>query len=71
MELKSALVKPPIASVQPGANPDAEDPNAILIQNRRMADNLERVADILADAGVIHNTPLAKRQWVSATKMDY
>jgi hypothetical protein len=34
--------------------------------NERMRDKLERVADILAGAGIIHNTPTAKRLWIDA-----
>ena len=29
-----------------------------------LLNKLERVADIMAEAGIIHNTPSAKRQWV-------
>ena len=33
-------------------------------ENERLTAKLERVADIMADAGIIHNTPQAKREWV-------
>ena len=33
-------------------------------ENERLVSKLERVAAILADAHIIHNTPNAKRLWI-------
>ena len=44
---------------------DAEDATAALVaDNERMRLKLASVADILAGAGIIHNTPYSKRQWI-------
>ena len=58
LDLAKALAKPTVAD---GADADED---SIEAQQDRMFSKLERVADILADSGVIHNTPYSKRQWV-------
>jgi hypothetical protein len=35
-------------------------------ENGRLIRKLKRVADILASHNIIHNTPLAKQQWIDA-----
>ena len=43
------------------ADDDFDDPKP---SRWELLNKLERVADIMAEAGIIHNTPSAKRQWV-------
>ena len=44
---------------------DAEDATAALVaDNERMRLKMASMADILAGAGIIHNTPYSKRQWI-------
>ena len=43
------------------ADDDVDDPKPSWWE---LLNKLERVADIMAEAGIIHNTPSAKRQWV-------
>jgi hypothetical protein len=34
-------------------------------ENGRLVEKLSRVADILADKGIIHNTPACKYNWIN------
>ena len=63
MELRNVLTKDaPVAKPVKDSDDESE---SLLMQNRRMASKLAIVADILADAGVIHSTPMAKANWIT------
>lgn len=41
-----------------------EENKQLTEKNERMESQLEKAADILAENGIIYNTPHAKREWV-------
>jgi hypothetical protein len=49
---------------------DEDSGDDVISQNERMSDKLAIVADALADAGIIHNAPHAKRLWVDSSLVD-
>jgi len=57
IDLANALAVPP-------EDEDADSVNHIKEDNERMANQLASVADILAERGIIHNTPTAKLNWI-------